>query len=142
MRKRIPPLPPAPTDNPSEKSPPPPRDEYLFVRRVDFYSWLSKKGCPKFLDHVNLQNSIVNALIAAFTISACLNLFSFAFLFALDYYAGWFTFNYSFQILITTLSFLALAGVTYYNKKYWRRERYKTLEEISEEYANRPPIER
>lgn len=114
------------------------KDDFKFISRVGFYGWLDKNGCSRFLDQLNLHNSIVNALIAGFTISALLNVVSLIYIpiaGAINY-VTWIQFDWNRQITITILTIFTLIGLLLYNSKSWKPTRKIKLREIGEEYKN------
>lgn len=109
------------------------KPNFTYFRKVGFYGWLNQNGCIKFLDQLNLQNSIVNALIAGFTISLILNLAGIVFVVLISPVMN---FNLNHEIIITILTFIALLALLQYNRKWWKSEREEALTKIGEEYEH------
>jgi hypothetical protein len=112
----------------------PTKPDFSFMVKVDFYGWLNKNGCIKFLDQVNLQNTIVNALIVGFTISSILNIIGILFLVIFNPIMNLVSFNLNREIIIAALALSALVALVIYNRKWWNFERKETLTKIGEEY--------
>lgn len=107
--------------------------DYSFMTRVGFYGWLDQNGCNRFLDQLNIQNSIENALITGFTISFLISVFGLPFVWLLNIFSDWFTLNLTLYAVLAIDSLGVLIGLWRYNRR-WTTERNAELVEIGQEY--------
>ena len=112
----------------------PTKPNFGFMMKVGFYGWLNQNGCMKFLDQLNLHNSIVNALIVGFTVSSILNLIGVPILVIFNPIMNWVTLNPVMEVIITVLTVIVLVVLVEYNRRWWKPERDRLLSEIGEEY--------
>lgn len=108
-------------------------ENFDFLTKVSFYGWLNENGCSRFLEHLNLQNTIVNALLTGFTISFLLNLFGLPVALLLNYLADWYSFDLNLYLIALFGTLVIMTGLWQYNR-VWRANRRSTLIGVDKEY--------